>query len=255
LEGDISRIRAVFNFARKNHNIQVRWGDEFNKPSKAVLRRHKKNQPKKWLEPGELRALLKEASPQLRAMIYLALNAGYGNRDCAELPRSVLDLNGGWITYAREKTGIGRRCPLWKETVAALKVALAKRPTPKVECDNVFITRFGDLWIREEELLGEQNEKTKRDDPISKEFGKLARRLNLKRKGVGFYALRHIFFTVAKRHDKDCARALMGHAEKSGDMSPIYDEDEHPVEDKRLLATVNFVRTWLNPKAKTKRTR
>jgi hypothetical protein len=49
------------------------------------------------------------------------------------------------IDYPRPKTGIARRCPLWPETVAAIRAALAKRPAPKDEADAalVFLTRCG----------------------------------------------------------------------------------------------------------------
>ena len=68
-------------------------------------------------------------------MILLGLNCGFGNSDCATLPRSALDLDGGWVNYHRPKTGIARRVPLWPETVEALHEALAKRPEPKNPAD------------------------------------------------------------------------------------------------------------------------
>ena len=69
-------------------------------------------------------------------MIYLGVNCGFGNNDCAKLPTTALDLKKGWIDFGRPKTGIHRRCPLWPETVAAVRAALEARPTPKDEADN-----------------------------------------------------------------------------------------------------------------------
>jgi integrase len=80
---------------------------------------------------GERGPELLRAGVQLRAMILLGVNCGFGNADCGTLPLSAVDLETGWIDYARPKTGIARRCPFWPETVEALKEALAKRPTPK----------------------------------------------------------------------------------------------------------------------------
>ena len=120
--------------------------------------------------------------------------------------------------YSRGKTGVMRRCPLWNETIKALKEAIAVRPTPKIECNNVFITRLGKPWMGKETLKTAANGKTKRDDPIAKEFGKLLRALGIKRTGVGFYALRHVSDTVAKRFDREAAQALLAHAAKSDDM-------------------------------------
>lgn len=60
----------------------------------------------------------------------LAVNCGFGNSDCGTLPLSAIDLKGCWINCHRPKTGVNRRCPLWPETVTAIKAALASRPEP-----------------------------------------------------------------------------------------------------------------------------
>jgi integrase len=250
LEGDISRSRALFNYAKKNLHINVHFGDEFNKPTRTVLKKHRRAQPKKFYEPKELRDIIAAASLQMRAMIYLGLNCGLGNSDCAHLTLGVINWKTKWLGYARGKTGVNRRCPLWPETVKALREAIEHRPTPKIECDNVFITRLGMPWMGKELLISNENKKTKRDDPVSKEFTKLLVKLKLKRQGVGFYALRHIFYTVGKRFDREAAKAMMGHADKSNDMGPIYDEDDQPVEDERLMAVSNYVRKWLTGKTR-----
>ena len=79
-------------------------------------------------------------------MVLLAVNAGLGNNDCATLPLQALDWKRGWLVYLRPKTGIERRTPFWLETIAALKVVLAKRRTPTNEShkDLVFISPRGD---------------------------------------------------------------------------------------------------------------
>ena len=48
------------------------------------------------------------------------------------------------MDYARRKTGIHRRCPLWPETVEAMHDALEARPQPKnaVDADLVFVGGF-----------------------------------------------------------------------------------------------------------------
>jgi integrase len=172
-------------------------------------------------------------------MMYLGLNCGFGNNDCAMLPLSAVDLKSGWVNFPRPKTGIDRRCPLWPETIKALKAALAQRPTPKdsEHADRVFITRYRFSW---------ESKAAKGDSPISKEFAKLVKsdKLKLYRKGLGFYTLRHIFQTIGEKSlDKDAVRSIMGHAEAANDMSAIYNEE--PVEDSRLQAVTDFVRTWL----------
>ncbi len=84
-------------------------------------------------EAIDIRRMLEAASSQLRAMILLGVNCGFGNADCGLLPLSALDLDGGWVNFPRPKTGIQRRCPLWPETVRALREALDTRPQPKTE--------------------------------------------------------------------------------------------------------------------------
>ena len=57
-----------------------------------------------------IRPMIDEAGVQLRAMIYLGINCGLGNNDCAMLPMK-LELKDGWLDFGRPKTGIHRRCP------------------------------------------------------------------------------------------------------------------------------------------------
>ena len=81
-----------------------------------------------------------------------------------------------------------------------------------------------------------------RDNPISKEMRKVLDTVGIRRKGVGFYTLRHVFQTIGeKTRDKDAVRAIMGHVENS--IAANYSEE--PVEDERLIAVVNHVRAWL----------
>src|SRR5262249_11681089 len=131
----ITRVKSVFKYALDNGLLDrpPRFGSEFKKPDKAVLRRHRARNGEKMLEAGQLRAMVQgalvvgengpalvRAGNQLKAMILLGVNCGFGNADCATLTHSALGLGAGWIDFPRPKTGIGRRCPLWEETVAAI---------------------------------------------------------------------------------------------------------------------------------------
>jgi integrase len=238
LGNDITRTRVLFNYAYKHALIDrpVRYGDSFRKPSRTVLRKARQKKGPRMFAATELRRIIKASSTQMRAMILLGINCGLGNSDCAKLTTASLDLKGRWLDYGRPKTGIDRRCPLWAETVKALKAALAARPSAKDKSHEqlVFITRCGFPW----------EPKTRTDNPISKEMAKILKELKLHRPGLGFYALRHTFQTVAqKTRDKDAVRAIMGHAEAANDMSTHYSEE--PIEDERLLAVSEFVHQWL----------
>jgi integrase len=233
----IQRVRGVFKHAFDTDLIDrpLRFGPGFQPPSMKTLRLHRAQQGKELFTREEIHTLLGAAGLQLRAMILLGINCGLGNSDCGNLPLTALDLDGAMIDYPRPKTGLQRRCPLWPETVAALREALAKRPAPKDAADSglVFLTQFGLPW-------GKQ----KVEDPINKEVGKLLRRIGINgRKGLGFYTLRHTFRTVAdEAKDQPAADLIMGH--EVPHMSSVYRET---ISDARLRAITDHVRAWLFP--------
>ena len=94
-------------------------------------------------QPDDIRRIIGKAGVQLRAMIYLGINCGLGNNDCAMLTLSALDLDRGWLDFPRPKTGVDRRCPLWPETSSSLSGGYRARPKPNdpAHRDRVFITR------------------------------------------------------------------------------------------------------------------
>ena len=180
-------------------------------------------------------------------MILLGINCGFGQSDVAVLPINAVDLDGGWVNFPRVKTAMPRRIPLWHETVEALRAAIADRPDPRNDADAglVFLTKFGKAWVRLKEKKDEKgNEKAGVvSDAVRLEFGKLLAALKLKRLGLGFYALRHTFRTVADgSKDQPAVDHVMGHSRT--DMASIYRER---IDDNRLEAVVKVVRAWLWP--------
>jgi integrase len=233
----ITRVKSVFKYATDNGLLErlPRFGGEFRKPGKAVLRRHKAATGVKMLEADELRRLIDAASVPLRAMILLGLNGGFGNHDVSSLPLSALDLEMGWIDFPRPKTGIARRCPLWPETVAAVRAVLAERPAAKDKADAglVFLQGSGRRWVR--------NTEKSRTDLVSVHFCELLKTCGLYRDGLGFYTLRHVFRTVADAaRDPVAIDLIMGHADPT--MGGHYRER---IDDSRLRAVTDYVRTWL----------
>lgn len=78
-------------------------------------------------------------------------------------------------------------------------------------------------------------------NPVIKAFRKLLDALGLYRPGLGCYALRYTFETIASEaKDQFAVDAIMGHADSS--MAAVYRER---ISDERLQAVVNFVRDWL----------
>jgi hypothetical protein len=133
-------VRTVFKYAYESGLIDrpVRFGPEFKKPSADVFRKHRAASPKRLFTALEIQTLLygmtvtnkngeskyvAGAATQMRAMILLGINAGFGNTDVAKLPMSAVDLKSGWVDFPRPKNGIQRRAKLWPETIAALTLA------------------------------------------------------------------------------------------------------------------------------------
>jgi integrase len=232
----IQSVRSVFKFAFESDLIDrpTRFGPSFKKPSKKVLRLHRAKNGERMLEAGQLHRLLDAAPVPLKAMLLLGVNAGFGNHDIATLPLSALDLDAGWVTYPRPKTGIARRCPLWPETVTALHQAIAERPEPRQEeaTGLVFLTTRGRPWLSR----GIAN-------PVSVAARDLMKTAGIHHDGIGFYALRHVFRTIGDAaRDPVAIDLIMGHNDPS--MGGHYRER---VEDSRLRAVVDHVRRWLFP--------
>lgn len=259
----IQHVRSIFNHA---HDPDVallpkptRFGKGFKRPSRKTIKKYRGQQKPKLFTASEVRRMIDAAAtPSMRAMLFLGINAGFGNSDCANLPAWAVDLNTGIIDFPRPKTGEPRRCALWPETVEAIKEALAARPEPKApakgpapkgekdaedakraekefqtRCGLVFLTRGGNSWAATEKVR-----------PISKEAAKLLKALGINgRKGLGFYTLRHTFRTVAdETKDQPAIFYIMGH--EIPDMSSMYREK---ISDARLRAVSDYVRQWLFP--------
>jgi integrase len=185
LGNEIQRVRSLFRYAFDAALIDrpVRIGPVFRRPAKKVLRRLRRANGHRMFEAAELRALVAAAGPQMRAMVLLGINCGFGNADCGTLPQNALDLKRGWVDYPRPKTGAERRCPLWPETVDAIRASLSVRPAPKdaAGAGLVFVTRAGGRWFKgvHDSTAGQDIDKLLKaarrsyDNPISKEMTKL----------------------------------------------------------------------------------
>jgi integrase len=192
-------------------------------------------------EREELLAALDTATPLLRAMILLGINAGMGGGDCAMLPTSALDLKKGWLDFPRPKTGVGRRIPLWRETIDALKEVIATRHAPNDPADKDLVF----IGPRGESFIGSGGSYR-----VTNPMLRLLERSKIARKGLSFYSLRHTFQTVAEgARDLAAVQSIMGHSAAAGDMSAVYRER---VDDARLLAVVQHVHDWLFPVAQVK---
>ena len=116
----------------------------------------------------------------------------------------------------------------------ALRTAAADRPKPGgyESCGLVFVTKYGNPWALRN-----------KSEALTHEFGKLLRKLNLHRPGLGFSTLRHVFRTVADATgDFPAVRLVTGHTDHGID--DVYRER---IDDERLVAVSEMVRKWLWP--------
>ena len=250
LGNEIQRIRSVFKWGIDSELLEraVRFGQNFKKPSKKVRRLARKQAGPKEFSAAELRGLIDKSKSPLKAMVLLGINCGFGQHDLATLPITRLDLHRGWHNYERPKTGTDRRCPLWPETVAALKAALANRPIPTApeDAELVFITKYGRRWVRLKWTTDTNVRKCAGIDSIGLEFRKLAAELDIKGTGKSFYSLRRTFRTIAdEAGDQPATVFIMGHADADDDMSATYRQS---IDNTRLRKVTDHVRAWLFPK-------
>jgi integrase len=253
---EITIVRTMFNFAKEARLIdrEMEYGSQFKAPTASDIRKaratRQHQQGPRMFSADELRTLIEAAPTQLKAMLLLGANCGYGNTDCARLPLSALNLDEGWADFARPKTGAPRRCPLWPETIAALRAAITERRKPKDPAHShlVFLTRTGKPWVRftaidDKSADGKAEFTSKQDDAIAKATSRLLDANGLKRPGLSFYALRHGFETIAGRcGDQVAVDFLMGHIDAS--MGGRYREF---IDDARLQVAVDAVHAWLFP--------
>ena len=144
-----------------------------------------------------------------------------------------VDLDDGWLDYARRKTAVPRRAKLWNETITAIKDSMDCRTKHKSRehKELIFMTRYGLPW----------GSHTSRQGPISREFKKLLDDTGAYRRGLSFGTLRHQFETVGgEALDQIALNFAMGH--DSGDMASKYRES---VSDERLIALSEHVHDWL----------
>ena len=240
LAGEVRNTQILFKWAYDAGLIgkPMRYGQSFNRPSKKVLRLARQANGARMFEADELRMIIEATDVPLRAMVLLAINCGFGQSDVANLPTRAIDLEQGWVEFPRPKTGIERRCALWPETVEAIRLAIKQRSTPNNPDKNglAFITPCGEQWVQ----VSDSERRTWKDS-IGKKYGKLLKRLGIKRRGLNFYAIRHTFETIGgESRDQVAVNAIMGHVDST--MAGVYRER---ISDERLRAVVDTVRSWL----------
>ena len=236
----LQRMRAVFNFGLRNGLLPEanRPGDGLKRPKARTIRKQRLDKQVKkgklLYSPQEISTLCEHATPQVKAMLLLGLNAALGNTDLGRMRFPHLDLDGLWLTFPREKTGMPREAALWPQTVEAIRDYLSRRIVPKDDAlrDRVFITRYGGTWLRDKGP----------STALSHEFSKLAKKAGVVDRG--FYSLRRTFQTTAENLTGDIVaiKVVMGHVPSANDMSAVYRQE---VSRDRLRRVADAVGKWL----------
>jgi integrase len=207
LKNRITWIRTILHWGEEYFGIKLAYGGQFDKPSRRAMQQGSKR--RELFTPVEIQALLKHASPTTRCFVLLGINCAFGPGDIANIRKDEIDLAGGVHRHPRGKTSIPRICPLWPETVKALKEY--KRPNVLLP-DLFFVTRFGVPWVRESIKRDAAGvvKSTARTDAIAQEFEKLCKTAEVRYRG--FYAFRHTFRSVADEvADVTAIECIMGH--------------------------------------------
>ena len=229
----IVQTRGCFKYGLLNGLLThpAKFGTEFDVPSARALRNARNGHGPRLFDPEQLRQVLDVADPTEKVMVLLAINGGLGAKDVAEIPMEAADLESGWIRFARSKTGIDRKIPMWPETVSAIKDMLTTRPKAKPGCKRyLLLSRAGRSYLSMDS--GKQ---------IGNKFARLAKKAGIV--GRQFYDCRRTFQTIGEEsRDLAAVQSIMGHAARGDDMSSVY---RQRVSDDRLIAVTNTVHDWL----------
>lgn len=230
IDNRVQCVRTMFRWAADTARLidRIPWyGDSFHKTPAADKRRAKRA---KSAEHGdrvftlrEVKAITGAVDGQLKAFVLLGLNGGMYAADIAQLVPADIRIEGRLtlIDNDRIKTGVRRRFVLWPETVEAIKACRRGE-------DVLFVTSHGNPWVN-----GETNS-------IGMLFGRLLDDLDIRRKGVGFGALRHTHVSAVGAHpDRNAARLVRGHL-----ISGIEDHYDFP-DIKRIKAVTDLARVRL----------
>jgi integrase len=180
----LSAVRAIFIFAEDTDLIEKAPKLKRVK-NERIFQTGSKQKPLYTLD--QLQQLLEHADLNLKAMIMLALNCGFGPKDIHDLTWD--DIEAERITLPRSKTGMCQTYLLWSETRqlldeikcqrAKIVSSASKSKVQQSHYSCVFVTRFQRPWNK---------------DALAEQFRKLCRKAGVT--CYGFYRLRHCASTA-----------------------------------------------------------
>lgn len=215
-------IRTIVRWIARETGADITLGEDFKGPPARMLREQRRKRHGQTFTPTELRLLYYAsfADPMLRAMILLGINGGYSNSDLAMIRTAEVDLEEGWISQLRAKTGADREVALWTGTVDAI------RAIHDPEREYLIVGPSGLPY----------HGRGRHD--ISRRFRRFADRLGIE---GSFRWLRYSFATAAAETGDEHARRLtMGHVVDGVSERYVL---EFPPE--RLIELSEHVRHWM----------
>ena len=228
---NISIMKAMFHWAKKNEIVD-------NIPNIDIISRGKTEHQQRYIfSPEQIQKLIELGDIQMKAMIWLGLNCGFGCTDCAQLQWENIDFENNRVIFPRGKTGIMRELPLWPETLDAIK------NIPHHQDDNlVFHTKHGRPMISEKYSRIENSEKYSSTNMVTTKFSRLIKKAGIHvPKGTGFYSLRRAAATIAARSgDPFAVQRLLGHADLK--MATRYVQDVSKQMDEVINKTREFIK-------------
>ncbi len=180
----LNAVRAIFSFGDQSGLLR-------KPPNLARVKNERRPTPgsnhKPLYRQADMQKLLSHADLQVRVMIFLGLNCGFGPKDIRDLTWN--DFGGERVTLPRSKTGVCQTFLLWPETLQAIKelakhragliARLARRGRPRSDEGHVFMTKFWRPWSK---------------DAVAEQFRKLCKKADVP--CYGFYRLRHCASTA-----------------------------------------------------------
>ena len=237
IKRSIANVKTLFNWLAKENHIphRLNFGADFVPPISQTAQDELEGTGETF-EPSEVWQLIDAAPTNAKAMIWLALNAGCNNADCANLTIKAIDLKAKTLTWKRWKvrnkqSAKVRVLPLWPETVKALRTALRERTEPKSDShkDLFFVTNRGQQW-------GQW--------ALTQEISKLKTKLKIDRPGVGFNSFRKVIETFGGT-DQAAIDWIMGHIDAT-----IAKHYRTGIPEDRIEAVLNNVWSWLGSRPK-----
>jgi integrase/DNA-binding CsgD family transcriptional regulator len=197
-------------FSRLTYKVSPLTSDE---------RHERKLKREEWrLSDGEIRTLIRYATPAERVLILLGLNCAFGAGEIGNLRISEVKFATSEINGIRFKTGSEARHHLWPETVEALEWELRRRerlPKAASSTDIFFLAEKGG------NLLWSRSKAGNYKNGIAKRWNDLMKRVRIDRPDFHKYSFGKLRKTAAIRlialADAEVASMLLSHGTPSGD--------------------------------------